>query len=427
MYKERNTGDQPVGWEIVQHDLSGHVIGSYGGVYSEPPQYTEYIEWENGGRNSFNPCLHFKRSIKNHSLNSFEVRTLSDHIQYQTNAAYSLGTTCPWNVVPEPPGPELGERQFILRAFQRAIPKLKADVSVPNFLFELKDLLHTFPTPERVHQLADICRLAIGNPFRASKKFHAKRRGILSGRGALSELKDELAQQHLSANFGYLPLINDVFNIISGSKEFNLRLSEFKKKISRDNLFHWSESAPDVETGRIAGAVSPGDRIEYTIAFSNVKWHCTLRGQLSADLKKLSIPTVLRKYYGFRSNPRILWDAIPYSFLVDWVSSFGKFLETYDKGAIPATLRVFGVGLSVSYRAKMTVYFVDSSNTYSFDEKEIGTVEWSCYKRWPVESLDLGALENLPPLPTLHGLSLNQVTLGAGLVNNFVGKSPHKR
>lgn len=415
--KQRSSGEVPLHTYWDSYDLSGHYLSSFSEDRLEPPSFYEYISYENG-RSSFNPCFHFKRLIVNHGPTSSFIRTLPDHYEVQ-HGNMSMRTTCPWDTVPEPPSPKLGQKQFILRAFQHSIPKLKADVSVPNFIYELKDLLHTLPSRERVRQLADICRLAKGNPFRASKRYKRKR---LTAAGSLNELKDELAQQHLSANFGYLPLINDVFNIVGSMKEFNLRLSQFKKTISKGHIFHYSEMADNVSTGPITTAVGSA-KYYYTLDFTNVRWRCTLLGSLSADLRNLAIPSVLRKYFGFRSNPRILWDAIPYSFLVDWISNFGKFLERYDRGAIPASLHVNGVGLSVQYRARLTLYVENISHTYSFDTLEVGSIEWNVYKRWPVLDFDARDLENLPPLPTLHGLDFNQVTLGLALANNFVGKS----
>jgi hypothetical protein len=117
---------------------------------------------------------------------------------------------------------------------------------------------------------------------------------------------------------------------------------------------------------------------------------------------------------GVYLNPRIIWNAIPFSFLVDWVVNVGKFLEGFSHRNLEPKVNILHYCWSIK-RERMV--FVDKTlaNTDN-TQPEFGdiqvipcrTVSETAYRRqvgWPT-----------PSLLQTSGLSATEVSLGAALL-----------
>jgi len=122
---------------------------------------------------------------------------------------------------------------------------------------------------------------------------------------------------------------------------------------------------------------------------------------------------------GFQLNPRILWDAIPYSFVVDWFFDVGGWLAKLrsDNLKVPCVVNGFCHSIKWSYRARYVYNYVGTT-TKSRDFELI----LSDYSRLRYERRrDIPSLNALDP--TLKIPSLKQVLLGASLASvNFRGR-----
>lgn len=379
------------------HDGSGNLItsGPWYGSYTMPPGSSESITY-NSGRFRFNDCVHQKyrytRNRTRNLINSSSGNTLRiyDHHGF---GDYDWRTR-----LPSAPGPSLGVNQLLLRAIQNIKPKLKAELSVPNFLFELRDLRRLLPTRERVNQIAELIR-----------------NGSWSGRtgGAI----DEVASQHLNANFGYLPLISDCFNFTTAIESFNHRLKDFIKYGKKPQTGHYKE----VVEGHIPYTLDSWNNHERgwvsTFETSDVTWTVTLRYSYSINIPILSTPELFQKYIGFRGNPRILWDAIPFSFIVDWILKVGKALESFDDGAIPISWIIHDACMSNEYKGVVKNYvFGVGSDPWQLglDRALESTEGFEMYSR-QVMTLDSRNFLDIPPLPVVDGLSPKELILGLAL------------
>jgi hypothetical protein len=121
---------------------------------------------------------------------------------------------------------------------------------------------------------------------------------------------------------------------------------------------------------------------------------------------------------GFELNPRIIWDAIPFSFVVDWFFNVGGFLARYKVDAL-----------------ELPIVLVDSFVSY----KEINNIQWrwirandGTYTTRPTSSgacYVKNTFHRMPIYPdysSLSGLgwkmpSLNQAALGVSLVTLLGG------
>lgn len=399
-------------WRVT-YDAQSNVIesGWDGPVYQTPSAKSEEIETF-VGRNKFNPCSHVKYLY--YPEWGVSTKTIYYTPGYYGPAVRSVYTDnlsmvwCRQNYVPPSlPLPQLGINQFVLRAVQHTRPKFKAELSLPNFLFELKDLKRIIPTRDRIRTLKDALTGIMGNPFKRK-----------SQRTAANELSQEVASQYLNANFGYLPLIDDCFKIVSSIEKFNQQLQAFIRDSKTFKIGHYTETIERSEGEEIEDHLNSFSRGYHVDSISEVKYTCTIKYQYEILVPKLYVPSVFIKYMGFRSNPRILWDALPFSFVLDWVLRFGKALESFDEGAIPVRMVISECCVSRKYSSVTKHYYDDVPNpacSFNMGERWLQATEgYQRFDRWLIDRGSI-SLSGLPPLPVTDKISVKEFTLALAL------------
>jgi len=116
---------------------------------------------------------------------------------------------------------------------------------------------------------------------------------------------------------------------------------------------------------------------------------------------------------GFNWNPRAAWNAIPWSFVVDWLVRVGKQLDRYKVGFMDATVNILQSSWSIKRVRTIDVQYRVGMETM-YDGRRWTTVlnrptfTESAYRRC-VEPLSRSSLE-------LSGLSPKEFSLGAALL-----------
>jgi hypothetical protein len=270
-------------------------------------------------------------------------------------------------------------QSYVNNAFQQLRPDL-TKVDVPNFLLELDD----------VRSLAKIWRSNLS-------------------------LAKNLAGAHLNYKFGWKPTIGDLSTMIKSVLDFSSRLHEFEQSLGKKIQVSASCDAP---SNSINSTLSPGGSNPVFTYSASVKRECkvyiTYAPQplaVMGDIDK-TIRGLLDNF-GFELNPRIIWEAIPFSFVIDWFLNVGNFLERYKVDAL-----------------ELPIYLVDSCITY----KEVLHVEWTGKHTYlgggytPIPVSGGARVENTffhriplyPDYATFSGLNwkyptLNQAALGVSL------------
>lgn len=192
-------------------------------------------------------------------------------------------------------------------------------VSLPNFLLELDD---------------------IGALFRQFKKNVGIARSILSSSpGAISRVNGKLvAENHLAYSFGWKPAEGDIRSIINAITRTMDRIAAFEKAANQVLSNHNILSKT---------TVTKSGSFTYS---TNHKcyWSGTKLTTKTAGLVYRALPLqvtrgyklMLRAYLdalGFELNPKIIWDAIPFSFVLDWFFGIGSWLDRhkYDTLELP--------------------------------------------------------------------------------------------
>lgn len=165
-----------------------------------------------------------------------------------------------------------------------------------------------------------------------------------------------LAEKRLSYKFGWSPTIGDVSGFVSGMIGLQKRLEAFKKDVGKELSF--TKTIEKVEEGK-SGQFNYGGDIH-----QKVNWDGILNGKVQYHAKYVPQPLAvlgpldeaIRGYmdtFGVELNPQILWDAIPFSFVLDWFLGVGNFLQRFKIDALE--LPILMTDSAVSYKEEYIV------------------------------------------------------------------------
>jgi len=262
---------------------------------------------------------------------------------------------------------------YMNTTFDRLRPDL-TELSVPNFLADIDDITNLF-------------RL-----WRKSKS-----------------LARNLAGANLNLNFGWKPTIGDIQAATEGVLRLKEHIAEFEAKIGQTiqkstNLLQTSNSVST--TYRLPGA----GLYSYTATVTRkVDGYIAYKPMPLLVLN--SVDKAIRSYLdvlGVELNPRILWDALPFTFVIDWFFGVGNLLSRYKWDALE--LPIYLVDGFLQYKEKLHIEWKgvsDHLTGYVPFPRSAGAT-WDCefFHRMPIYP-DYAQLTGLGwKMPTLNQASL---------------------
>jgi hypothetical protein len=268
---------------------------------------------------------------------------------------------------------------FINAAWDTLRPDLRS-VSIPNFLVEIDDL----------------------------KKLYQIWKKNLS-------IAKNLAGAHLNYKFGWKPTVGDLSDLIEGVTHLRAKLKAFEDSIgtTRQDRSGVKLTLPTSATGTITYP-SGLHTCSYTASCQR-KAVCYVAWQPQPLAVMGSLDKVLRGLLdslGFELNPRIIWDALPFTFVIDWFFGVGSFLDRYRVDALE--LPVVLADSFIQYEEILNIEWTwlrANDGTYTTRPKSAGaTYERKFFHRMPI----------YPDYATLTGLgwrlpTRNQALLGLSL------------
>lgn len=247
------------------------------------------------------------------------------------------------------------------RAFEACLPRMNEGLSLINFILELKDLRRMFDglfvrmsniKATTGYDWRELLRVNAKSTLSEFSKVFSRR----SGETALSyskrvahEVLAEGSGNLLNYSFGWRPFLSDIVGIWNALTKFKLRLKHLKSNEGKVIRRHYrrkltgyassttlrvSELLRTRETYMAAyGASDPSTAKVY----ESVRWvtpptyHATLTYRYSIpDISLLSTQIAgLLDALGVNLNAQIVWNAIPFSFVVDWALDVGGFLNRF--------------------------------------------------------------------------------------------------
>lgn len=214
--------------------------------------------------------------------------------------------------------PSISSRATTLRA--RTNPS-REEVSIPNFVHELKDF------PKMIRQIQSLPALARNFKHRHSASFR------------------EAASLHLGFEFGWKPLISDLRDILSFQDQVDKRIVELNRLYSEKGLKRrlslFDSSAVDVsnvyvDTGGGIAITARKTRVTRVRSWGTIRWRPTA---VPKDLRRQDLGRIARKLVFGLQHKGIdglqAWNALPFSWLADWFSNYGEWLAA-NRNVIPA-------------------------------------------------------------------------------------------
>jgi hypothetical protein len=202
-------------------------------------------------------------------------------------------------IIPHPSPSVL--QDFALAAHKEFTEQIPSDVSVANFIYELKDLRKMIPKFSK-----DLTKTASSN--------------------------------FLLYNFGIAPFVDDVKKMMNLADQVNKRLTYLMATLGKEQRVRFTRPIPEESWN--GAAVIPYSMPDFNTVFG--EFHIEFRRKnytgtfrVSADFlqnlegldSQLGTMKAFAAAAGFNNPAAIVWEAIPFSFVVDWLFSFQKSLD----------------------------------------------------------------------------------------------------
>lgn len=295
-------------------------------------------------------------------------------------------------------------------SFNVLLPVIKSEMSLLNSLYELKDL----------KSLASQAR-SIATTIKILRNKWSK--------GKLPRTVRELASGHLQYAFNLSPLYSDIKAFYKAFDAAMKRINYFMTRQGRVQTRHyiwrfvphesqtdytgWSHPGPadDASIGsqtvvRFRRDVSKASgifhaQIEYNYRYSRFQQE---HAPFLAWLDSL----------GVNLNPSIIWNAMKYTFIIDWLLGVSKWLDQYKTSWMEPQINIRRYLWSVRYERNIDLTAEYRSDlcygaSIMYDSKvSLPSCRQVAYRRQP----DVVSASSI----TSSGLTLNEVSLGASLL-----------
>jgi hypothetical protein len=330
------------------------------------------------------PCYHTRNTVVYHKLDVYEKRyclynntgcgvatITGPRVEREYFFRGGPTSTVEWSPAPDlPDASVLSQAEFasaLVEHYEKVRNPVKERISLANFLLELGDIKRTFTSIESF----------FNDPNRYADPVLAAEFGI----------KPFLADLN-SINSSLLGLRSDIDRLFGNASSSTVIRTEREVRI-----LGYEEFVHDSSTPSTGGAIRPlGSDVKNPSA--RIVFHTTVSYD-TAELKGLR-----RALYSYSrcfglSNPlKVAWNAIPYSFVVDWFLNVGSLLNFLDLATpfVPAYVRKTTTHFYLSRTQKAYVTILTAAGLVIERDVLAATKINSVYNRWvgyPVE-LTLG-------------------------------------
>lgn len=224
-------------------------------------------------------------------------------------------------------------------AVQNMMPSFTGSTSLVNFILELKDFRDVFKylATGFSRKLNQLDRFRVRN----NKGVET----VITVDFKKGRTLEKLSRQYLGVQFGWLPLYRDVVALYKSVRDFEVAFREMVRRELKPQQRYWGSWIPGTDlpresyyytalAGPEGGWIGPQNtksvvRIAKE-ATQGVRYHATMRYRYKLPAELFGVGGKAKAFLdllGVNRNPAILWNAIPFSFIVDWVVNVSKYLE----------------------------------------------------------------------------------------------------
>jgi hypothetical protein len=333
------------------------------------------------------------------------------------------------------------------------LPRIKPELSLVNSLIELKDFKNLPHTLKKMYNLGSrLARHGVKIPVKRFKNsFGHVRETFDSSHGpTLRELSRGAADGYLEYSFNIAPTISDVLGLYHAldkakrvsnnllAHEGHRRLKKFKCPI---DSVATDVNEPEFEFAALVDSNSYGDayrvyggnllgmkvqtfnlqdsyRNHDAMFYAQMEYNYHFSAYQREHAEQLTLLDLL----GVNLNPAVLWNAIPWSFAIDWVFQVGKYLNGRSVINMAPQINVTRYIWSWRCYRRARRYFYSYQTTPANCNAIIQTWLPDVFERAYRRSNDFGSLQSDPLI--VDGLSNKEITLGLALLNNY---SPRRK
>jgi hypothetical protein len=226
-----------------------------------------------------------------------------------------------------------GYEQMRINALAMMLPVIKPRMSLVNSLLELKDIKGIAKLlSKNLGALRSIGRMTLRQAQKAVRK-----------PSSLVPAADGVASNYLTWMFGVKPLVSDIVALFQSLTKVEAELrhllnNEQKPQVMRVSWPFGQNTRVPLSGGHQLIYVN---NVDYINAYTSYGGYCiTELGRFHATLRYSYQFSELQRAHGsvlslldslgVRLDASIIWNAIPFSFVVDWVFNVGNYLETFS-------------------------------------------------------------------------------------------------
>jgi hypothetical protein len=230
--------------------------------------------------------------------------------------------------------------ELIDRSLRSMLPGIKPRLSILNSIYELKDIPELLGTHDRIKSLIDKLGYTVFSKLPLSYKVTSLMDAI---RKSLSLGKNNApSDAFLAYKFGLGPMLQDMLNLQRALDGVRAELRALRENANKKLISHFraalSDSVDDTDVTTnwspssqpwFGGGFAGRRRVTHSLKQFNasMEYSFTLPSYISdAEFEVLALADAT----GITFNPGIIWRAIPWSFVVDWVAGVGQWLDRFQ-------------------------------------------------------------------------------------------------
>jgi hypothetical protein len=309
-----------------------------------------------------------------------------------------------------PPPNDLDD--LLLHASQRILPVVKQELSLINSIIELKDFKSLGHTFNNLSSRLDSISSLLSPKGLSFKEFAAKK----TARALVRESSDV----YLQYKFNIAPLVSDIQGVFKSLALFKKQANRLVSQSARNRTGHANFSIPsDTQPEWESDSERRFDFIESPVSIFTVPQRIMYLdpAEFHVEIQYSYHYTEFQKQHaallafldklGVSFDPAIIWNAIPWSFVVDWVVGIGRFLNGLRIPNLEPVIDIHRALWSIKRKRHTVCVVNDNDNSRGVP---VSSVREEAYRR---------SLFTLTPhLIESSGLSLTEVSLAGALLGS---------
>jgi len=294
-------------------------------------------------------------------------------------------------------------------ACQNMLPGIAPKSSLINSIYELKDLRTVPHTLRRINMALDKL-----HSIQEIGKILTSGKGKQTLRSILKSLTNAGTDSYLQSNFNVIPLLQDISNVYKCVGVVDRKLKQLAAQARQTQTVHWgrnlsgfNDSQEDLQAHGRPTDEDAEIHLKRSVKYEVARFQATMEYSYEMPPGSYAEHRMqgIRDYLGLTVSLQVLWNAIPWSFVIDWVVGVGPWLSQFTGRQLDIVTHIAKSGWSVRVARNVSVF----SNLTG----PVGNCREESYYRTPAAPPLVSSLQT-------SGVNPKEFTLGAALANNFV-------